>query len=183
MKAVVTVSAILVTLTLTLAAPAHADVWDFSWVSRAMFGPGQGGEPAADRSASETTTATITAIPDGVRINFPTSVGAANVLVNGNEPAAGGDQAIGAVPMFFHRDGPLSIMAGSSLGVYSFSGGSFDNPDTFTVALSSGGSGPAGVERFVGTGTREVASTSEPAVMLLVGSALAGAARLRRRSV
>ena len=168
---------------LALAGPAHADIWDFSWVSTAMFGPSQGGDPAVNRSASETTTATITAVPDGIRINFPSSAGAANVFVNRNVVAsAGGNEAIGAVPMFFHRDGPLGIASGSSIGSYSFSGGSFDSPDTFTVGLSSGGSGPAGVERFTGAGTRHSAATAaEPATFIVVAAGLLAARVLGRR--
>jgi hypothetical protein len=58
---------------------------------------------------------------------------------------------------------------------YSFTG-SFESPDSFTLALSSGGSGPAGVERFVGRGTLHTVQASEPTIMLPIGSALAGAA-------
>lgn len=172
-----TTIAILATfIILALAGPAHADVWDFSWLSTAMFGTSPGGDPPVNRSASDTTTATITAVPDGIRINFPTSAGTANVSVDQ------GGRALGGAPMFFTRDGALGIAPGSSLGTYSFSGGSFANPDTFTLALSSGGSGPAGVERFSGTGTRHSAATAaEPVTVIVVAAGLLGARMLGRR--
>ena len=168
---------------LALAAPAHADVWDFSWVSTAMFGQGPDGSPPINRQATGTATATITAVPDGIQINFPSPPGTANVHVfSGQTSSAGGNFAIGAVPMFFTRDGALGIESGSSGGSYTFSGGTFANPDTFSVGLSSGGSGPAGVERFSGTGTRHVAATAaEPMSIIVVAAGLLSARMLGRR--
>jgi len=168
---------------LALAAPAHADVWDFSWVSTAMFGQAPDGSPGVNRQATGTATATITAVPDGIQINFASPPGTANVHVfAGQMNSTGGTFAIGAVPMFFTRDGALGLESGSSGGTYTFSGGTFDNPDTFSVGLSSGGSGPAGVERFSGTGTRHAAATAaEPTGVIVVAAGLLGARILRRR--
>ncbi len=75
-----TTVAILATLViLALAGPAHADVRDFSWVSRAMFGQAPDGSPGVNPQATGTATATITAVPDGIQINFPSPPGTASV--------------------------------------------------------------------------------------------------------
>ncbi len=61
-----TTVAILATLViLALAGPAHADVWD--------------GSPGVNPQATGTATATITAVPDGIQINFPSPPGTASV--------------------------------------------------------------------------------------------------------
>jgi hypothetical protein len=168
---------------LVLATPAHADVWDLSWLSTTMFGRGPAGEPAADFSASGTTTATISAIPDGIRISFPTPAGQANVSVSqSNVGFPRGNEAIGGAPIFSSREPLLGIVPGTTLGTYTFSGGTFNNPDSFTLALSGGGSGPAGLERFTGTGTRHASATAaEPTSMIVVAAGLLGARILGRR--
>lgn len=170
-------------LILALARPAHADVWDFSWVSTAMFGQGPDGSPGVNRQASGAATATIAAVPDGIQNNFPSPPGTANVHVFASQTnSSGGNFAIGAVPMFFTRDGALGLASGSSGGTYTFSGGTFASPNTFTVALSSGGSGPAGVERFTGTGARHASATAaEPMSIVIVAAGLLGARMLGHR--
>jgi hypothetical protein len=181
MKLTVAVLAALVTL--MLAGPAHADIWDFSWLSTAQLGPRPGQTEQVNRQATGTTTATITSDPNGIQIHFPSPAGTANVFVS-REPATSlpGHEAIGGVPMFFSPEGTLSIFPGSAIGTYSFTG-SLANPDTFSLALGSGGSGPAGVQRFSGSGTRQVATASEPMMLLLVSGALWGTAlALRQRA-
>ena len=47
-------------ITLLAASPAQAAIWDFSWLSEAMFGRTPVGDPGVIREASGTSTATIT---------------------------------------------------------------------------------------------------------------------------
>jgi hypothetical protein len=79
MKATVAILATFVIL--SIAGPAHADVWDFSSISTAMFGQAPDGSPGVNRQATGTATATVTAVPDGIQINFPSPPGTANVHV------------------------------------------------------------------------------------------------------
>jgi hypothetical protein len=169
-------------LMLLCAAPAHAALWDFSWLTTAMFGRTPGGDDAIRREASATTTATISPNSNGITVNFSTPAGLGDVSVSGTDvdPVTSGHLALGGAPMFLSRDGELSIVPGTAIGSYSFTG-AFADPDRFTIALRGGGSGPAGVQGFLGTGTRQTVSATEPTLMLLVAGALATTAWMRRR--
>ena len=118
---------------LAFAGPAHAAVWDFGWLSTAMFGPGRDGSPPVDTRVTGATTATITrdATSNHLTIDFATPFGPGSVFVNQDHSALGG------VPMVFCRDCPPSVGPGTSIGQYSFTG-PFENPDRFTLAMSSG---------------------------------------------
>ena len=172
MKTIVAIAAVLVTL--AFGAPAHADVWDFTWTLKAQFGPNQGGQPAVTREASGSSIATITQQGGGLAIGFGTEIGQAGVSVTAD------GSAVGAVPIFACRDCPLSLERGDFVGTYSATG-AFANPDTFFLRLSSGGSGAAGFEQFGGTGTRRSVSTPEPVTLFTVLGGLAIAAVVRRR--
>jgi hypothetical protein len=169
-------------VTLLFAGPAHAAVWDFSWLSTAIFFA-RGDTARVDREARGSATATITPDAAGnLHINFAMPAGLADVFVDRALQSRPDRQsfALGGVPMFFSPDGDLGILRGSAAGEYSFTG-SFDDPDTFSLALRSGGSGPAGIQRFSGSGTRTAVAATEPTAMLLIGGALTGAAWVRRR--
>jgi hypothetical protein len=84
------------------------------------------------------------------------------------------NDALGGVPMFFSREGDVTIARGRPSG--SIRPQAPSKTDTFRLSLQSGGSGPAGVQRVSGTGTRHIASASEPTTMLLIGGALLAAA-------
>jgi hypothetical protein len=148
-----------------------------------MFGRTQGGDESVRRQAAGSARVTITPDDTGIAINFSTPAGPATVSVfrdPADSPNGRANEAVGGVPMFFSRDGDLGIIRGSAIGLYSFSG-SFDNPNTFFLDMSSGGSGPGGVQRFTGSGSRQTVAAPEPTVMLLIGGALAAAAWVRRK--
>ena len=157
---------ILVTVALLmLAAPAHADTWDFSWTSNGI--PGH-------------STATIAADPNfagliGIHYDGPGSTGGYNIAILTGPP-----RAQGSFPMFFTPWSPIGYGDPRWLSVYTDAPGAyawtgaFDHPDSFTITGATFGGSPrlpmAGV--FDGTGT--LVSAPEPEGLLSVlGVALA----------
>lgn len=165
-------SALALLLTTVGAAPAHA-AWDFTWLSSWQFFFPDGDD--VNRQIGGTSMATIAPEGGGLRIDFDTPVGPAAIHVQDNL------FTIGDVPHFAFADSEPGIGVGSMGGSYDWTG-PFTDPDTFTVALSSGPSGPS-FGQFSGTGTRQTAEASEPAGLLLVGLGLAVAVARRRARV
>jgi len=104
MKAVVLVCASVITLLITT--PAHAAIWDLSWLAEGFFNR-LPDAPPVNRSQSGTSTATIAPQPSGgIVIGFDTPFGASSVNVPPDGPA------IGNVPVFQDRNAPPAVFKG-----------------------------------------------------------------------
>ena len=195
MKTFWTRLALAAVLVLAVGAPAHAAIWDFSWVSEwrgRVLGPG--GEPDfVSTTASGRSTATIT--PDAVppspvnpdsrtlRVNFETRAGLAHVNVDDSRDVLNllpGTQLLPFnVPAGAIQGPPgFGLLSLETLGTYTWTG-NFQNPVRFEVVALQPGSGPSPQVTFRGSGTRRSVSAPEPGVLVVTGAGLGSLVALR----
>jgi hypothetical protein len=162
-------------------------VWDFSWSSEVLSSHGttpDGGccEPAHGLLAG-TSTATLTRLADRLAIDFQTPAGPARAEINTGGEFPFGFSLRSALPVDVPANLPgyqptggatgiaLAIFPELEIAAYTWTGGSFADPETFSLRVYHHGSTVDPLFDFRGTGTRRALAADEPAGVGLVALA------------